>query len=212
MRANRARSASTSSRSTERRRRLHRGPRSRMDGIAASLLRIPVSARRVAGGRARLWRRCTPDFFGFDAPLGLRYRGRFDASGNEPVADARRKLYEAMRLVAVGHSRGRHSFRASAVRSSGSRRRHERGSAGPMRRAASGCRSGAVLLRGHSHGLDPVTRCAAAGLVRKPGPGHWFGSGRSRVKRSEARRSDGALANGVLGEVREERRHASWNS
>ena len=44
---------------------------------------------------------CTPDFFGFDADLGLQYRGRLDASGPRPAsADARRELYEAMRLVA----------------------------------------------------------------------------------------------------------------
>lgn len=44
---------------------------------------------------------CTPDFFGFDAGLGLQYRGRLDASRREagPV-DARRELFEAMRGVA----------------------------------------------------------------------------------------------------------------
>lgn len=40
---------------------------------------------------------CTPDFFGFDAGLGLQYRGRLDASKKEAgPADARRDLYEAM--------------------------------------------------------------------------------------------------------------------
>ena len=44
---------------------------------------------------------CTPDFFGFDADLGLQYRGRLDASGRSPAGeDARRDLYEAMRQVA----------------------------------------------------------------------------------------------------------------
>ncbi|MEO1140000.1 MAG: thioredoxin family protein [Pseudomonadota bacterium] len=44
---------------------------------------------------------CTPDFFGFNADLGLQYRGRLDASGMSPApADAPRDLYEAMRLVA----------------------------------------------------------------------------------------------------------------
>ena len=44
---------------------------------------------------------CTPDFFGFDADLGLQYRGRLDASGRDPApADARRELVEAMMLVA----------------------------------------------------------------------------------------------------------------
>lgn len=44
---------------------------------------------------------CTPDFFGFDAGLGLQYRGRLDASGRMPgPPDARRELFEAMRMVA----------------------------------------------------------------------------------------------------------------
>ena len=44
---------------------------------------------------------CTPDFFGFDSGLRLRYRGRLDASTpgrDEP--GARRELFEAMRQVA----------------------------------------------------------------------------------------------------------------
>jgi peroxiredoxin len=44
---------------------------------------------------------CTPDFFGFDATLGLQYRGRLDASGKNPApAGARRDLFEAMKAVA----------------------------------------------------------------------------------------------------------------
>ena len=48
---------------------------------------------------------CTPDFFGFDAGLGLQYRGRLDASRAQAAApDARRELFEAMRQVAeTGH-------------------------------------------------------------------------------------------------------------
>ncbi len=43
---------------------------------------------------------CTPDFFGYNADLGLQYRGRLDASGQEPApVDARRDLFNAMRLV-----------------------------------------------------------------------------------------------------------------
>ncbi len=44
---------------------------------------------------------CTPDFFGFDAGLELRYRGRIDASGRQaaPVG-SRRELFEAMCLIA----------------------------------------------------------------------------------------------------------------
>jgi len=43
---------------------------------------------------------CTPDFFGFNGALELQYRGRLDASRKETAADARRDLFEAMRLVA----------------------------------------------------------------------------------------------------------------
>jgi len=44
---------------------------------------------------------CTPDFFGYDAHLGLQYRGRLDASGRKPSPEGEpRELYEAMRLVA----------------------------------------------------------------------------------------------------------------
>lgn len=43
---------------------------------------------------------CTPDFFGYNADLGLQYRGRLDASGREAVPDARRELFEAMKQVA----------------------------------------------------------------------------------------------------------------
>lgn len=44
---------------------------------------------------------CTPDFFGFNADMGLQYRGRLDASGRNPgPADMKRDLYEAMKQVA----------------------------------------------------------------------------------------------------------------
>lgn len=44
---------------------------------------------------------CTPDFFGFDAQLRLRYRGRLDASRKEAAPEgARRELFEAMRMIA----------------------------------------------------------------------------------------------------------------
>jgi peroxiredoxin len=42
----------------------------------------------------------TPDFFGYNGKLELQYRGRLDASRMESVPDARRELYEAMKLVA----------------------------------------------------------------------------------------------------------------
>ena len=44
---------------------------------------------------------CTPDFFGFNAELGLQYRGRLDASRSSAgPADLRRDLFEAMKQVA----------------------------------------------------------------------------------------------------------------
>lgn len=44
---------------------------------------------------------CTPDFYGFNTRGELQYRGRLDASGRQPAApDAKRELYEAMKLVA----------------------------------------------------------------------------------------------------------------
>ena len=43
---------------------------------------------------------CTPECFGFDRDLRLRYRGRIDASRKEALPDARRDLYEAMRAIA----------------------------------------------------------------------------------------------------------------
>lgn len=48
---------------------------------------------------------CTPDFFGFDRELALRYRGRLDSSGREPATpDVRRELVDAMRQIAeTGH-------------------------------------------------------------------------------------------------------------
>jgi peroxiredoxin len=43
---------------------------------------------------------CTPDFFGYDAVLGLQYRGRLDASGREVAPRARRELFDAMVEIA----------------------------------------------------------------------------------------------------------------
>jgi peroxiredoxin len=44
---------------------------------------------------------CTPDFFGFDADLALRYRGRLDASGMKHIEGGKRELFEAMKQVAA---------------------------------------------------------------------------------------------------------------
>jgi peroxiredoxin len=44
---------------------------------------------------------CTPDIFGFDAGLALRYRGRVqEMAGSNPVPGAKRELLEGMRMIA----------------------------------------------------------------------------------------------------------------
>jgi peroxiredoxin len=44
---------------------------------------------------------CTPDFFGFDSSVKLRYRGRLDEGRTSPPPKgARRELVEAMRAIA----------------------------------------------------------------------------------------------------------------
>ncbi len=46
---------------------------------------------------------CTPDFYGYDRDLRLRYHGRLDASGRQAApAGAPRELFEAMKQVALG--------------------------------------------------------------------------------------------------------------
>jgi len=42
---------------------------------------------------------CTPDFFGFDAGLGLQYRGRLDDSGMTEKVGGKRELFEAMKIL-----------------------------------------------------------------------------------------------------------------
>lgn len=44
---------------------------------------------------------CTPDFFGFDANLELRYRGRLDSSGMKKTDGGKRELFEAMKQIAT---------------------------------------------------------------------------------------------------------------
>lgn len=44
---------------------------------------------------------CTPDFFGFDKDLALRYHGRlYETTGTKPKPGARNELLEAMRQIA----------------------------------------------------------------------------------------------------------------
>ncbi len=46
---------------------------------------------------------CTPDFFGYDRALKLKYRGRLDEGRTTPPPpNARRELVEAMRALAAG--------------------------------------------------------------------------------------------------------------
>ncbi|HKM61415.1 MAG TPA: thioredoxin family protein [Acidisphaera sp.] len=50
---------------------------------------------------------CTPDYFGYDAGLTLRYRGRLDEGRTTPPPpNARRELVEAMRAIADGKEPG----------------------------------------------------------------------------------------------------------
>ncbi len=51
---------------------------------------------------------CTPDFFGFNAKLGLQYRGRLDDAGRAPKPGAPRELYDAMTAVARTGAGPRH--------------------------------------------------------------------------------------------------------
>ncbi len=61
---------------------------------------------KVRMWRARMMPSCTPDFFGFDRHLKLKYRGRLDEGRTHPPpAGARRELLDAMRLIAkTGHA------------------------------------------------------------------------------------------------------------
>ncbi len=44
---------------------------------------------------------CTPDFFGFDAGLGLQYRGRiYEVRNRQRVPGSRRELFDAMAAIA----------------------------------------------------------------------------------------------------------------
>lgn len=43
---------------------------------------------------------CTPDFFGFEAGLTLRYRGRLDSSRKDKTATSERELFLAMKQLA----------------------------------------------------------------------------------------------------------------
>ena len=54
---------------------------------------------------------CTPDFFGYNAELGLQYRGRLDESRKETAPQGvRRDLFEAMKQVAETGSGPEHQI------------------------------------------------------------------------------------------------------
>jgi hypothetical protein len=54
---------------------------------------------------------CTPDFFGYNAELGLQYRGRLDESRKETAPEGvRRDLFEAMKQVAETGSGPEHQI------------------------------------------------------------------------------------------------------
>lgn len=63
---------------------------------------------------------CTPDFFGFNANLGLQYRGRLDASRAQAApSDAPRELFEAMKQVSETGAAPPNRSHPSAAPSSG---------------------------------------------------------------------------------------------
>lgn len=55
---------------------------------------------------------CTPECFGFDANLRLRYRGRIDASRKEALSDTHRDLYEAMLEIGTQNETSAQQFPA----------------------------------------------------------------------------------------------------
>jgi len=70
--------------------------------VVASRMRFPFpylwdESQEVARAYGAV---CTPDFFGYNAELGLQYRGRLDDSGRSPKPDAPRELFNAMSQVA----------------------------------------------------------------------------------------------------------------
>jgi peroxiredoxin len=70
--------------------------------VFAAQYRLPFpylydEAQDVARGYGAV---CTPDFFGFNGSQELQYRGRLDEGGRNPVAGAKRELFEAMKLIA----------------------------------------------------------------------------------------------------------------
>jgi len=70
--------------------------------VVASRMRFPIpylwdESQEVARAYGAV---CTPDFFGYNAELGLQYRGRLDDSGRSPKPDAPRELFNAMIAVA----------------------------------------------------------------------------------------------------------------
>ncbi|HTH61176.1 MAG TPA: thioredoxin family protein [Paraburkholderia sp.] len=66
--------------------------------MALPFLYLRDETQRVARAYGAV---CTPEFFGFDADLKLRYRGRLDASRKNAVPNARRELVDAMRDVVL---------------------------------------------------------------------------------------------------------------
>jgi len=46
--------------------------------------------------------KCTPDFFGFDKNLFLKYRGRLDNSGMQYNVNSERELFQSMKAISKG--------------------------------------------------------------------------------------------------------------
>jgi peroxiredoxin len=103
---------------------------------------------------------CTPDFFGYDADLGLQYRGRLDASGLDSCAIARHPKPRASCSMPCAGSPPERAVppsrsRVSGVPSNGAIRPEIGGEHRPRRPA---CR-GAVDVTGSRSSVDPLSPC-----------------------------------------------------
>jgi len=74
----------------------------------STISRSPTCTTRRRTSRPAYGAVCTPDFFGLDPDLKLKYRGRLDEGRTTPPPPgARRELLEAMRAIAAGGGEAR---------------------------------------------------------------------------------------------------------
>ena len=92
------------------------------DSPGSTTSRSPICTTRAQDVARAYGAVCTPDFFGFDRDLKLKYRGRLDEGRTTPPPPgARRELLEAMRAIAAGGPAPETRPPRSAARSSGRR-------------------------------------------------------------------------------------------